>query len=295
MKKVKLLALAAHSALKEAKTKLAKHYEVELTTAQFNDIEMVIKPNNISILCNNIPLEKYNFVWVKSSWVTRAIAYTITCYLNSKNIPHTNVEREKSKLVDTFTLADKDIRVPTTYFCVNSKIDENKDKIIKICGLPLIIKVTRGSLGKGVFLIKSREDFDTVQKKLRKKKHYICQSFIPNDFDYRVIIGNDKILSVDKRIPQNGEYRNNAYLGAKEVFIGINETPEDIKSLAIESAKALNLKWTGIDIITSNKTGKSYVLELNRRPGLTPNSSETQAAFTYITSLLEKENLLNDS
>ena len=102
---------------------------------------------------------------------------------------------------------------------------------------------------------------------------------------FLIIVGNNRVLSGEKRIRQNDEFRNNAYLGAKEVFLKISEIPIQVQELALKATKALDANWAGLDIVTDKETGKSYVLEVNRRPGLTEGSSEITACEQFITDI----------
>ncbi|KKQ04327.1 MAG: hypothetical protein US14_C0015G0012, partial [candidate division WS6 bacterium GW2011_WS6_36_26] len=60
----------------------------------------------------------------------------------------------------------------------------------------------------------------------------------------------------------------------------------DVIDIAIRSAKALKLKWAGVDVVTDKDTGHNYILEVNRRPGLTEKSTEISAAYKYIKGLV---------
>ncbi len=45
------------------------------------------------------------------------------------------------------------------------------------------------------------------------------------------------------------------------------------------------LKMAGVDVVTDNRTNKNYVLEVNRRPGLTEKSTEISALYGYLKGL----------
>lgn len=294
MEKVKLLAIGAHRALKEVKSKLKKYYEVDLTTVAYSDVEIFIESGKTKILCKGEKIEDTDFVWIKPNWDTRDLVSTVATYLKRKKIPHTEVEQEKSKLIDILHLAFEGLSVPKTYYCRTNKLVKNIKKIERFCGYPFIIKITKGSLGNGLFYIGDKASFLEQIVRLDSQKHYICQSFIPNEFDYRIIVANLDVVSGEKRIRKGGEFRNNAHLGAEEIFLDLEDIPSDIRELSIKAAKTVNLDWTGIDIVTSTENGKHYILELNRRPGLTSGSSETNAAYEYIIHLLTDKGLLAD-
>ena len=180
----------------------------------------------------------------------------------------------------------ENISIPPTYFSTTPKIEERLKAIVSFCSYPFIMKSTRGTYGNDIFLIRDEGEFIAAMPQLGKKIQYICQKFIPNTFDYRIIIGKGEMLSAEKRTRQPGEYRNNAFLGADESFLESVDVPLKVHTIAKDSSASLGLDWAGVDIVTSTKTGKNFVLELNRRPGLTEGSMEVSAAFTHIVSLL---------
>lgn len=294
MEKVKLIAIGAHKELREVKSKLKKYYKVDLTTVAYSDIEIFIESGKTKLLCKGEKIENTDFVWIKPNWATRDLVSTVATYLERKKIPHTDVEQQKSKLTDILHLAFEGLSVPKTYYCRTNRLVKNIKKIERFCGYPFIIKIIRGSLGKGLFYIEDKASFLEQIDRLGSQKNYICQPFIPNTFDYRIIVANLEVVSGEKRIRKEGEFRNNAHLGAEEIFLDLDDIPSDIRKLSIKAAKTLNLDWTGIDIVTSTENKKHYILELNRRPGLTSGSSETNAAYEYIIHLLADKGLLAD-
>lgn len=268
---------------------LQNDHDHELTVASFGDLEFFIKNKSTYISLHGKDITDFDFVWIHSSWSPRSVAYAVSLYLKQKNVLHTPVEHEGSKLVDMLTLCMENISIPRTYFSTTPRIEERLASIVDFCSYPFIMKSTRGTCGKDIFLIRDEADFEAAIPELDKKVQYICQKFIPNTFDYRVIIGKGEMLSAEKRTRQPGEYRNNAFLGADEHFLDFTDVPKNVNKIAKDSSASLGLDWAGVDIVTSTKTGKNFVLELNRRPALTEGSSEVTAAFSHIVSLLNAE------
>ena len=293
---IKILALGAHPELRAIKPQLKKE-GIKLTTCPFSKVRIEIIENVISIYVENKKIERFDFVWISSSWTNRQLSNAIAVNLNHNKITHTKVESEKSKLVDNVLLASYKINIPNTFYAPTTRLKTNIRNIERVCRYPVIIKITRGSLGKGIYLAKNRTELKKViENDLKKSKQYICQEFISNDYDYRIIVADQKrILSAAKRIREKGEFRNHVYLGAKEVFLNTNTLSKNLSKISIESAKALMLNWTGMDIVQSTDNRKYYVLELNRRPGLTKESSETAAAYDYILSMLRKKGIYVES
>jgi D-alanine-D-alanine ligase-like ATP-grasp enzyme len=261
--------------------------DITLDTASIKDIIIKIIDGNIKVSIKNKDITRYNYIWIQSGWTTTHMAYILDLYLISQNIPHNTTNIYFTKLSDMYILASKGISVPNTFFHNGQKINEkNLEDIETICKLPCIYKTSLGSLGSNVFLIDQKCKIEETIHDKKKYNKYMFQEYIPNDFDYRIVIANGKPSSACIRTRVNDKYRNNVALGAKEDFIDLKNIPQQVLDIAVESAKALNLDWAGVDVVTDKKTGINYVLEVNRRPGLTENSSEIAAFYKHIKELV---------
>lgn len=284
-----ILAIGINTPVKEKRIiqERLKLKEITLDWASIKDIIFEIKEGVVTVNIKGMDLKKYDYVWIQSGWNTTHMAYLLHQYLKSQKIPHNRTNIHNTKLSDIFSLASKNILVPNTFFHNGLKVDTKSiSKIEKICKLPCIYKTSLGSLGSHVYLIDKKGDIVKTIKENGKYNRYIFQEYIPNDFDYRVVIANGKSTSVCKRTRVSDKYRNNVALGASEDFIKVKNAPEDVIDIAIQSAKALRLNWAGVDVVTNKDNGKNYVLEVNRRPGLTEKSSEISAAYKYIKGLV---------
>jgi len=261
--------------------------DITLDTASIKDIIFEIINGKITVDIKGKDLKQYNYVWIQSGWNTTHMAYLLHLYLKSQHIPHNKTNSHNTKLSDIFSLAYKGVLVPNTYFHNGLHVSpENITEIADICKLPCIYKTSLGSLGCNVFLIDREEEIKQTIKENGKYNRYIFQQYIPNDFDYRVVIANGKSTSVCKRTRVTDKFRNNVALGACEEFIKIKDVPTEVIDIAIQSANALKLKWAGVDVVTDKDTGENYILEVNRRPGLTEKSTEISAAYKYIKGLV---------
>ena len=274
---------------KEKIKKELKQDDIILNTASIKDIIFQIVNGEISLNIKDKDISKYCYIWIQSGWKTTHMAYLLHLCLKSKNIPHNKVGRNGTKLSDICILAGNNIPVPNTFFHNGGRInDKNINTIKEICKFPCIYKIAEGSLGSNVYIINNEKEIKETILENKKYNRYIFQEYIPNDFDYRVVIANGKPTSVSKRTRTTDDYRNNVALGADEDFFDIKDIPNDVLDIAVRASKALNLNWAGVDVVTHKETGKNYVLEVNRRPGLTEKSSEITAAYKYIKGLVLK-------
>lgn len=266
-----------------------KSDHITLDTASIKDIMLTVINGKIEVRIKGKDLKTYDYVWIQSGWNTTHMAYLLHLYLKLHKIPHNKTNTYNTKLSDIFFLASNNISVPNTFFFNGLKIDEKDiSQIGDICKFPCIFKTSLGSFGSNVFLINAEcEIKDTILDK-KKYNRYIFQQYIPNDFDYRIVIANKKPTSACIRTRLTDKYRNNVALGAKEDFIDINKIPKEVLDIAVASTKALKLNWAGVDLVTDKDTGQHYVLEVNRRPGLTKKSSEIKAFYEHVKELVGK-------
>ncbi|MBN1373853.1 hypothetical protein JW962_00765 [Candidatus Dojkabacteria bacterium] len=232
-------------------------------------------------------IKEFDFVWLSSYWETRDLAYAISLYLTAHNVRHTKVEASGSKIVDHMIFNLAGISVPDTFFSLFWSNPVVIQRVKDYCSYPIVIKDIRGCRGKFANKVDSEIEFEEAIKGLPFYKKFMYQTYIPNDFDWGVLVANGKIVAGEKSFPKKGEFRNNACNGATESFVPVSEIPLEIKEIAIKSVASLCLSWGRADIIVNKDTGKPYLLEVNRYPGITKGSDEESAAIGYINYLLK--------
>lgn len=281
-KKFKLLVLPSVPNIKQVVKKFP--FPITLTGGSFKDLEIIFKDNKTSISYKGEDLKEFSFVWLSSSWESRDLAYAVKLYLNKNKIPCSYVEKGTSKLTDHMLFTLNKISSPNTIFIDAKNIEDRLSQIEEVCNYPLVIKDVKGSRGMYSDLVFSKKDLLEKIKVFPKHKKYFFQQYIPNNYDWGVMVSNGKVVSGEKSYPREGEFRNNACNGAHEVFIDSADIPQKIKKIAINTGKALGLYWSRTDIIIDKKTKKPYVMEINRLPGITSETSEVEGAYDFLSS-----------
>jgi ribosomal protein S6--L-glutamate ligase len=140
------------------------------------------------------------------------------------------------------------------------------DDLIDIIGVPMIIKVARGSQGNGVVLAETRKAAKSVvQAFYVEGVSILLQEFIEEagGADIRAFVVGNKVIASYKRQSLDGDFRSNIHQGGKGTPIKL--TDEERKT-AIKAAKAMGLQVCGVDLIRSSRG--PLVLEVNSSPGL---------------------------
>lgn len=271
---------------KEVRRKLTQ--KVKLIRGYYRDVEMRFNHSGVVMTLNGIDLREFDFVWVSGSWSKRDIAHAISLYLSHHKRPHTMVSEGAgtSKLVDMTHYALHALPQPTSYFCTNTEYLRRAEKIAAQCKFPLIAKDVKGTFGRKSFLAKNLKDLKKQLFAVDDTTDYIFQEFIPNQYDWGVIVGNGTILSAEKsyRNLNSSTFMNHASGGAHEVFVPLDKVPKEIATLALKANDILSLQWARSDIVIHQKTKKPYMLETNRSPRMTGGSTEVDAFATFINS-----------
>ncbi|MBM7572316.1 ATP-grasp domain-containing protein [Aquibacillus albus] len=142
------------------------------------------------------------------------------------------------------------------YTEILANTEQNRVHVLDTFPYPFVAKESRNSMGKGVFLINCKDDFNHYAT--HSDVLYV-QEYLPNeDKDLRVCIIGDKIVTAYWRTASQGSFLHNISQGGQLCFDFI---PEDACELVLKVARALNINHAGFDILYSN--GKPYILEFN--------------------------------
>ncbi|MFC1564132.1 RimK family alpha-L-glutamate ligase [candidate division KSB1 bacterium] len=172
------------------------------------------------------------------------------------------IARDKFRSLQVLTHSG--INVPKSILVRNPV---NIEKAIKrVGGVPVLIKLLRGTQGIGVIYIDSLQAASSTLETLWSMgKQLLIQEFIyeSRGTDIRSFVVDDKVVASYRRIAKSGEFRSNMHKGAIGEPI---ELTDEQRNIVINSVKALNLGVAGVDMLKSSEGMK--VLEVNASPGL---------------------------
>lgn len=133
-------------------------------------------------------------------------------------------------------------------------------------GLPVVIKLIRGTQGKGVVLARNLATAAAVLDKVhRARRQALIQEYVAESHgrDTRIIVVGGRCIAAMERIAVAGDFRANLHRGGSAVSI----TPDaDTAKMAIAAAEAHGLAVAGVDLIQSQRG--PLLLEVNSSPGL---------------------------
>ena len=167
------------------------------------------------------------------------------------------------KMLTHLKLADQGIKMPTTISSALCYRDDGNrkylDEVIKIIGLPMIVKENYGSLGRQVYLVKDKKELLDIENKLIHIPH-IFQQLIKSSVgkDYRLIVIGGKIVAHMKRENKHS-YLSNLATGGTSSKV---ELPKAYFDVAEKAAKILGLDYCGVDLL-EGENGEPILSEVN--------------------------------
>jgi ribosomal protein S6--L-glutamate ligase len=171
--------------------------------------------------------------------------------------------RTRDKLRSTQLLAKAGVGIPKTVFARETADPE--DVIEQAGGVPVIIKVARGTHGKGVVLAETKKAAEAVMQAFYVEGvNFLVQEFVKESAgtDIRAIVVGGKVVASMQRQSLDDDFRSNLHQGGEGIPIRL--TDEERKT-AQKAAKSMGLPICGVDMMRSERG--PLVLEVNASPG----------------------------
>ncbi|MCJ7757839.1 MAG: RimK family alpha-L-glutamate ligase, partial [Gillisia sp.] len=150
----------------------------------------------------------------------------------------------------------------------------NKDEVLKITGLPCVLKSPDSTFSFGVKKAETEDEYkELVHMMLKKSELIIAQEFTFSEYDWRIGILDDRPIFACRYYMAKGHWQiYNWDAKIKDDQDGnadslpIEQVPKEILSVALKSAKLMGKGLYGIDVKEVN--GKPLVIEINDNPNI---------------------------
>jgi len=202
-------------------------------------------------------------------------------YTTTKSIA---LSRARDKLRSLQILAKSGVGIPKTVF--SRETDEVDDILDMLGGAPVIIKVAKGTHGKGVVLAETKKAAKAVMQAFYVEGvNFLIQEFIAESAgsDIRAFVVGNQVVASMKRQSLDDDFRSNLHMGGEGKAIKLTETE---KKMALKAAKAMGLQICGVDMIRSEQG--PMVLEVNASPGFRIEQVTNRDIATKIIEYVEK-------
>jgi glutathione synthase/RimK-type ligase-like ATP-grasp enzyme len=160
------------------------------------------------------------------------------------------------------------IAVPQTLMVHSDNVQE----IVRLLGLPCILKQPDGAFSLGVAKVHSEAELvKKVRELFEKSELIIAQEYLPTEFDWRVGILDGRPLYVCKYFMAPGHWqvikreRSQTLEGATST-LSVGEAPAQIIETAVKAANLIGNGLYGVDL---KRVGdQCYIMEINDNPNI---------------------------
>lgn len=231
--------------------------------------ELQVEKGNPSITYEGRRLPSLDLVIPRIGASITGYGLAVLNQLQSMGIPSLNqadgIGRSRDKLRCLQLLADSGIDVPRTVMM--RRKGDLRSVVGRLGGLPVIVKLLRGTQGIGVMLAHSIEELESVLDTLwNLDQEILLQEFIAESrgMDIRAVVVGDQVVGAMKRVAgTEGEFRSNLHRGGKGTPFPL---PPKYEREAVRAARIVGLEVAGVDLLESRSGPK--IAEVNSSPGL---------------------------
>jgi ribosomal protein S6--L-glutamate ligase len=173
------------------------------------------------------------------------------------------INRSRDKLRTVQLLARAGVGIPKTVFARETA--DLDDVIQQVGGVPVIIKVARGTHGKGVVLAETKKAAEAVMQAFYVEGvNFLVQEFIEESAgtDIRAFVVGGKVVASMQRQSLDDDFRSNIHQGGQGTATKLTD---EERKIAQKAAKAMGLPICGVDMMRSSRG--PLVLEVNPSPG----------------------------
>ncbi|MDH7943761.1 hypothetical protein QGM61_07995 [Pseudohongiella sp. SYSU M77423] len=197
-------------------------------------------------------LSHADWVLYPEYWQLNALVYGLNCRVFPSEASY-RIGHDKVKMTRAFELVAP---AHTPWTIIENNCAEARERLWDLMPLPFVAKLPKASMGEGVWLISSRQDW---QQYCEKTSVLYVQEYLPIDRDVRVVIVGDKVITAYWRTQSDRGFYNNVAQGGR---IDHSPVPAAATDLALRLARQLGVNHAGFDIALVGD--HPYVLEFNR-------------------------------
>ena len=249
-----------------------------------------IDGKNSFVLHNGEPLKNINYVIPRIGAASHYYGIYIVQALEAKGVKCLNSYQGllncRNKHNTYELLHHNNLPTPKTALAKSSK---DLDYMLNILnGFPVIVKLTRGSQGKGVMIADSYNTLKSIIDTMTLlEEDIILQEYFetePKYSDIRVYVLENEVIGSTQRINKY-DFRSNTHCGGSMKQIKIDQS---LKDLAIKASTCSNLNFCSIDFLITNEGPK--ILEINSTPGFEKVETEAKLNLSSIlTTYIENQ------
>lgn len=242
----------------------------EVTVVKYKECYASIEQNNPTVSYQGEDLSKFDAIIPRIASYMTKYGTAIVRQLEMQGVYTTSssiaISRSRDKLRSLQLLAKSGIGIPKTV--VSRNTTDIDDLLNHLGGMPVIIKLARGTHGNGVVLAETKKAAKSVLQAFYLTNddgtNILLQEFIEESAgtDIRAFVVGSRVVASMKRQSLDDDFRSNLHKGGEGTIIKLTD---EEKKIAVKSAKAMGLNIAGVDLMRSNRG--PLILEVNASPG----------------------------
>ncbi len=263
----------------------ANDYSIEWR--HYRDISLQLSPDGLEavLLPEKRSITDFDMVYFKSYYRYAEVAVALAEVLEAKNVPFICSELKNyisfSKLSQYARFARQALPIPATLYVPHGHLLDHYDYIIETLQSPFIMKASDGKGGDANFLVRDQSQFATIVAD-HLGVDFVLQSFVPNEYDLRLLVLNGKTELVIKRQRQDDTtHLNNTSKGAGASNVPVSDIADSVLDLAHQAANIMQREIAGVDIMFNSQTGNPVLLEVNASPQVASGALQAEKIDLY--------------
>lgn len=242
----------------------------EVTIIKYRDCYASIEQNNPTVSYKGQDLTKFDAIIPRIAANMTKYGTAILRQLEMQGIYSTSssiaISRSRDKLRSMQLMAKAGIGIPKTV--VSRNTTDIDDLLEQLGGMPVIIKLARGTHGNGVVLAETKKAAKSVLQAFYLTNddgtNILLQEFVKESAgtDIRAFVVGSRVVASMKRQSLDDDFRSNLHKGGEGTTIKLTE---EERKMAIKAAKAMGLNIAGVDMMRSDRG--PLILEVNASPG----------------------------
>jgi len=242
----------------------------EVTVVKYKECYASIEQNNPTVTYEGQDLSKFDAIIPRIASYMTKYGTAIVRQLEMQGVYTTSssiaISRSRDKLRSLQLLAKSGIGIPKTV--VSRNTTDIDDLLNHLGGMPVIIKLARGTHGNGVVLAETKKAAKSVLQAFYLTNddgtNILLQEFIEESAgtDIRAFVVGSRVIASMKRQSLDDDFRSNLHKGGEGTIVKLTD---EEKKIAVKAAKAMGLNIAGVDLMRSSRG--PLILEVNASPG----------------------------
>jgi len=228
---------------------------------------MVLAPGQPRMLYRGVDIKGVDVVIPRIGASITGYGLAVVKHFEMMGVPVLNdsqaIAQSRDKLRALQVLCSGGLDVPRT---VMAHDRSNVRKLVEeVGGLPIIIKLLRGTQGVGVMIAHTLQEVQTIVNTFWDLgQEVVLQEFVVESKgrDVRALVVGNRVVGAMRRKAKKGEFRSNIHRGGEGTPI---ELPPSYIEVAVKAAHLLGLEISGVDMLEGHAGPR--LMELNSSPG----------------------------